>query len=575
MKTGEEWISKGLPAKNGAEESADDNKRYRRLLRFSILTGALVSLVPLIIMAVVNIYQYQKAYKADIIYPISRQTSNIGNSLESFIEERRSALLLIIKEKPLDEMVNQDNLASLLRHLKESFDGFIDLSIINSSGDQLAYVGPYNLTGKNYRNQDWFHEVSIKGAYVSDVFMGFRGFPHFVIAVVQEKESGDFYVLRATIDSDKLHKEILSQNVPASSDVFLINSEGILQTPSKYHGNIMEKISLPVPAYSTGSEIVELNDTDGTKVILGYDYIAYTPFILMEATNPESIMSNWLSVRNNLLGFLVISIVLIMIVIVWRSKKMVHQVKLSDMKRLRMLHEIGYTNKMASIGRLAAGVAHEINNPLAIINENAGMINDILSVEDSFPKKDKINKYLVSIIRSVDRCSRITHRLLGFAKRMDTQIEKIDLGDLLNEVIGFLHREARNRNVNIDLKSSDDLPYIESDRGQLQQVFLNIINNALDAVKEGETIEVDINRFSDDNVGISVKDHGPGIPKKDLEKIFEPFYTTKKESGTGLGLSITYGIIQKLGGKIDVLSEPGEGTTFIISLPVFYTPKED
>ena len=568
----EEWYRKDFHYRDD-QEKPNDSKRYRRLLKYSIVTTSFVAIAPLIVMAIVNFYQYRKAYEADIVYPLSRQTSNIKNSLESFINERRSALNLVVKEKSYEELIKQKDLATTFRHLKESFDGFIDISVIDSDGDQVSYVGPYNLRGKNYIDQNWFHEVSIKGSYVSNVFMGFRGMPHFIIAVLHENAKGNYFILRTTIDSEMLYRKIISQNLLVSSDVFLIDKEGVLQTPSKTQGKILEKVSIEVPPYTESNEIIEFN-MDNSDRILGYAYIENTPFILIEVSNPDSIMENWVTTRNTLIGLVVIFIILILIVIIWISSRMVDHIRASDMKRMTMLHEISYTNKMASIGRLAAGVSHEINNPLAIIGENAGIIKDITMFSEKNEYSDKIIKHTNSILKSVDRCSRITHRLLGFAKRMEAQIDEIDLKALLEEVVGFIHHEARNKNVKISIEYLNDISNIESDRGQLQQVFLNIINNALDAVKEGDEIKIEARQVSGEKVQVSIIDNGPGIPKSDLERIFEPFYSTKRETGTGLGLSITYGIVQKLGGSIDVKSKVNQGTTFIISLPVKYTKEE-
>jgi len=573
MGVNEEWYNKDFHQTGDKDKRSDDRKRYRRLLKYSIFTTSFVAIAPLIVMAIINFYQYRQAYQTDIVYPISRQTSNIKNSLESFINERRSALGLIIRERNYQELSSQDKLASILRHLKESFDGFVDIGLINSNGEQVAYIGPYNLQGKDYSDQDWFHEVSIKGTYISSVFMGFRSMPHFVIAIVHENQDGGYYILRATIDSDMLYRKILSQNLIASSDAFLIDKNGILQTPSKHQGKILEKVEFEIPEYSENTEVIEIK-SKGQNIILGYAFIQNTPFILIETTFPESIMENWVSTRNNLIGMVVIFIILILIVVIWTSARMVSHVQASDQKRMKILHEISYTNKMASIGRLAAGVSHEINNPLAIIGENAGIIMDILTFSDPVEKKDKIVKHLNSITNSVDRCSKITHRLLGFAKRMEAKIENINVYSLVEEVVGFIQREARIRNVNIHIKHEKNIPDIESDRGQLQQVILNIVNNALDAVPEGGYIEINIEQISKDFIQVAIADNGSGIPKSDLDRIFEPFYTTKKESGTGLGLSITYGIVQKLGGTIEVKSKLDEGTTFFIRIPVIYTQKE-
>ena len=144
----------------------------------------------------------------------------------------------------------------------------------------------------------------------------------------------------------------------------------------------------------------------------------------------------------------------------------------------------------------------------------------------------------------------------------------IDVDKLLEEVSSFQKTEALHRNIKIDFQFPEDLAPIVSDRGKLQQVFLNIINNALAASKEGGRIEVRATQLDEGKVTVVITDNGSGISEKDLEHIFEPFYSTKGEFGTGLGLSITRDIITKLGGTIEVQSELGRGTSFIITLPV-------
>jgi two-component system NtrC family sensor kinase len=571
-----DMLHKNSKVKDEVKTGPERSKfRYRRIRRYSIFLAALVSLTPLVIMTIINSHQYQKALKAEMINPISRQTSNAKRSLEAFSASRRSALRLIVSEKSFEELLDREKLASTLRHMRESFRGFVDLGLIDSEGRQRSYVGPYSLEGKVYKDQDWFHEAIMRGVYVSDVFEGYRGFPHMVIAVMHEKEDGDFYILRATIDSDILYRQILSQRMSPASDMFLINHSGILQTPSRYHGNVLEKCPLPVPPYSPESEVIEDVDAEGNPYVLGYAYIENSPFILMEAIQPQFFMRSWLVVRNNLLLFLGISAVIILAVVIWGSYYMVGRIREADLRRVKSLHQIEYTNKMASIGRLAAGVAHEINNPLAIVNENAGVLKDMITYGEHFPKQEKVLKHVKSILSSVDRCSAITHRLLGFAKRMDPHVDEINLHELLKEVLGFLGKEAEHRNIDVQFNISDGLPVVQSDRGQLQQVFLNIINNAFAAVSEGGRIDIDMRERDADKVAIEIKDNGKGIAKAELERIFEPFFTTKKEYGTGLGLSITYGIVKRLGGDITVESKVGVGTAFTVILPIEYTKVEE
>jgi len=227
-------------------------------------------------------------------------------------------------------------------------------------------------------------------------------------------------------------------------------------------------------------------------------------------------------------------------------------------------------HKMEAIGRLAAGIAHEINNPLAIINEKAGLIKDFLEFSGDFAQnKEKFLSLINGIFESVGRCRTITHRLLGFSRRMEVAYDTIDLNDTVREVIEFIEKEVLYKNVRLEMHLEKDIPRIISDKVQLQQVFLNMLNNAVDAVDKGGIIEVTTDVKDRDTVVVLIKDNGHGIPEQILNHIFEPFYTTKeKDKGTGLGLSISYGIIKKLGGTILVRSQVNRGTTFTIEIPV-------
>jgi signal transduction histidine kinase len=232
-----------------------------------------------------------------------------------------------------------------------------------------------------------------------------------------------------------------------------------------------------------------------------------------------------------------------------------------------MLHRMEFTAKMATIGRLAASVAHEINNPLAIINEKAGLLRDLVFHTENHPHRDKTLSCLDWITKSVERCGGVTHRLLGFTRRMETDGEPIDLAELLRDVLGFTGKEATHRNITITTHFADDTPHVVGDRGPLQQVFLNIINNAFAAVRDGGTIELAVRSPRPGWVAASVRDDGKGIPEDQLPFIFEPFFSTKGKFGTGLGLSITYDLVQRMGGRIDIRSKLGEGTTVHVELP--------
>jgi two-component system NtrC family sensor kinase len=194
-------------------------------------------------------------------------------------------------------------------------------------------------------------------------------------------------------------------------------------------------------------------------------------------------------------------------------------------------------------------------------------MEDLLQSRPHFEEKERFLKMTRSIRQSVDRCSTITHRLLGFARRMDVQIETLNLNDVVMEVYGFLEKEAFHRSIEVRLNLAEDLPEISSDHGQLQQVFINILNNAFTAVEDGGVIGIRSWETEDDFLAVSIEDNGIGMSEETKKHIFDPFFSGHKGSGTGLGLSITYGIIKKLGGSIEVQSKPGEGSTFTVVLP--------
>jgi signal transduction histidine kinase len=150
---------------------------------------------------------------------------------------------------------------------------------------------------------------------------------------------------------------------------------------------------------------------------------------------------------------------------------------------------------------------------------------------------------------------------------METRQEKIALSEVVDEVLGFLGKEADHRNVTIVRDFAQDLSTIICDRGQLQQILLNIINNAFSAVSDGGRIEINVRRTKPGEQAVGIRDDGPGIAAENLPHIFEPFFSTKGQFGTGLGLSITYGLVQKLGGRIEVESAPGAGACFTVFLP--------
>ena len=447
----------------------------------------------------------------------------------------------------------------------------MDLGVIDPLGYQRNYVGPYELRGKDYSEQEWYKQVVKHGVHVSDVFLGYRRIPHFVIAVKRLLPNGTFFVLRAAIEISPFERLLSELELEGKGDAFMINHEGTLQTSSRYHGRVLEKLPLPVPPNTPKTEVLNTREL-GHDLVIGYRIIEETPFILMIVKQKHELMKPWFSTRLKLIVFLLFSVSLILAVILGTATYMVRRMQIADQRRVMTLHEVEYASKLASIGRLAASVAHEINNPLAIINEKAGLIKDLFTLKKVYAEDQKLSGLVEGILQSVKRAASITRRLLSFARNIESSVEPIDLKEMLQEVLSFLGKEAEHRNVRIELDIAPDVPVFQSDRGKLQQISLNIINNSFAAVSDGGRVSIHAARNGPDTLSITFSDDGCGIAGEDLQRIFEPFFSSRtKEGGTGLGLSITYHLVQELGGEIKVESEPRKGTFFTVTLPL--TPK--
>jgi two-component system NtrC family sensor kinase len=228
--------------------------------------------------------------------------------------------------------------------------------------------------------------------------------------------------------------------------------------------------------------------------------------------------------------------------------------------------QIYHSDKLASIGRLAAGVAHEINNPLTGVLSYSSFL---LKRVDGNPE---MKADLEIIVRETKRCREIVKGLLDFARPVPTRKANVSLNDVVQRALNIVDNQLQFKHITVHQDLSQSLPDVTADAGQLQQVFINLLVNAADAIEDtgGEIfITSDAAMYNGETcVQISLKDTGCGIAQENLSKIFEPFYTTKAQKGTGLGLAVVWGIIDKHGGTISVKSEEGTGSTFTIILPL-------
>jgi len=240
--------------------------------------------------------------------------------------------------------------------------------------------------------------------------------------------------------------------------------------------------------------------------------------------------------------------------------------------RKALMNQVFQSERLAAVGRLAAGVAHEINNPLAIIGEISGFLKELIEGDPRCAELDtqqELQQGIPKIENQVKRCRSITHRLLSFARKSEAKVEEADVGRALMEILPFMEKEAQLANIQLHRQRAKNLPKVRIEEMQLQEIFINLLNNAIQAIghRGHGNIWIDASREGN-KVIVSIRDDGPGIPEEIKDRLFDPFITTKAPGhGTGLGLSICYGIIKRYDGAITVESKLGQGTDFKVILP--------
>ncbi len=539
--------------------------RYTRLRNVILAITLCFALLPMLVVGVVIPMQFTGLYHQKTIREVENIALNKGRTIEVFFEERIAQLKVITAMFSYEELTAPGKLAGILHTMKANSQSYVDLGIIDMEGNHAAYAGSYNVRDANYAKEPWFAEVRRKGIFISDVFMGFRNFPHIIIAVMRE-EGDRSWIIRATIDSAVFSSIVQASRLSAAGDAFVINREGILQTDSISAGALMSQVNVTWPRQ--GASTVE-EPLRGKAMLLAKVPLRLTPWMLVVAEDPSEHLS--LLIKTRMLAGAIVALACAALFFgAWFTTRfIVSRLVQADREKAAYDATLLQSSKMASLGKLAAGIAHEINNPLMLIREHAGWIRDLLEEEkrENIANYDDIQRAAVKVEQNVDRAKDITHRLLGFARRVDPTSESLPLNPIVEQAIGFLQNEAGYRGITIERQFKSPEPRVATDVGQLQQVVLNIIDNAIDAVGQGGKVEVSTGKENGMAV-IRIHDNGPGIPAERLQQIFDPFFTTKKPGeGTGLGLSICYSIIESLGGSICAENPPEGGALFTVTLP--------
>lgn len=537
---------------------------YTRQKYLFALALSVVSIVPLLILN----YNASRFYRESWIEKTSVELATLAGDrralIEQFLETQENQLAGFMSLYGPGDLTRGGRLADLFAAMNRA--GVItDLGVIDRAGRHLAYHGPFaeELAGRNYAQAEWFAEVMTSSRYVSDVFTGYRKVPHLIVAVA---DPGRNWILRATINSGLFNNLVASANVGPSGDAFIVNRRGELQTPSRLGLTRIPEASMKL---FTGLADAGGRATPQGDLIHCATHLNGGQWLLVLETNMGASLASYHKARQRDAALVATAALAIALVAVVLMRSMVGKLERADHERTVLTHQVREVEKLALIGRLSASVAHEINNPLQIISDQAGLIDDLMD-EESGDRVRNLKDYRQAVAKirtQIARTSTITHRLLGFSRTPGLDPVDTDINPAVEETLALLEHEARRHRIQIHRHYQDGLPVVCTDAAQLQQVLLNLLHNAMDAIGKDGRIDVS-SRLEGGHVVIDFADSGPGLSDDIKAHLYDPFFTTKpKGKGTGLGLFVSREIMSTLGGELTAANHPRGGAVFSVWLP--------
>jgi two-component system NtrC family sensor kinase len=476
--------------------------------------------------------------------------------VDQYLEARVRDLRLLARHIPLATLGSPEGLAAVFASFREERTGFQDLGVIDSQGRHRAYAGPYDLMGRNYREAPWFREVMLRGVYISDVFLGFRGVPHFVLAVRQDDPAGP-WILRATVDGASFDRLVSAISDRRRGRAYLLNLEGRYQTTPP------AGLTDPAPAEGLAQVPAEAltREERGPRVVFRTGLRA-VPWVLVAEIEEAALFAPLRRLRHLSVYVFVLSGFLIVGTVLLTTNALVSRLEAKRRSIHKLDRQLRAANRMASAMDLARGLFTDLKEKLANIDTAAAWLGEGAAGDGAQGAERSAS---AQIRQEARRGREAIERFLAFTRESEALITVVDVHALLDELAALLEKELFFRRIILERDFQAAPPTVRSDPAQLRQVFQNLVANAAAAVERNGRITLATVR-TPQGLQVTVADTGPGIPPENLERIFDPLFTTKKD-GTGLGLPICREILTRLGGRLEVACRPGAGAVFRVELP--------
>ncbi len=554
-----------------APPSKELTRNYYRWLKHGILICLFITyLIPISILSTYFSYKFDQSMRESSKLQMVAVAESQKNTIDLFMQKKIVNVFNLFHKEDFSLKPGHEMMHAYLDSLIQADEAFVDVGLINPEGIQTGYAGPYpNLLNKDYSDENWYVQLlrQPESYIVTDLYLGLRRQPHFTVGVKRLVDER-YYVIRTSVYPDKLQDFIYTASYGKQATGYLVNRQGIYQVVDPKLGELLEAAPF-VPEEGKRADVTFIN-WDGRTMLAAYTWLKEVPWCLVMLQPQEIAFEEMYAIRNTMIFGAALLVLGIMSFIWLIVNILVNKAQAIERERRELRSQLYHANKLVSVGELAGGVAHEINNPLAIIEAEAGIIKDMLDPAMGFDASpDAIRKELDEIDKAVRRAKGVTQKILSFVRKTEPKLVESNVNLLLDEAVsGVKDQQFRVSGINLVKEYDENLPKIYVDPDLMRQVFLNLLNNASDAVGEGDTITLKTTA-GENCVKITIADTGTGMAQDQIEKIFMPFYTTKEVGkGTGLGLLICLNIIEGFGGRIEVQSTPGEGSAFTMVLPL-------
>lgn len=539
--------------------------RYRSFHLRILSVIIIFSVVPTLVFWTAVYNKFRSTYKRKLISSLTTLVQDGRDTVELLFEGRIQQLFALFSIFSPESLQDEASLDKLLIALQAGSDAFIDLEAIDGAGNRRAYSGPDRPgnTSANYAHEQWFRRVTAFGVSVSDVFVNSEQVSCAFVAV-RGTGAQQPWTLRASIRTASLEDVLRSLHPGDRGDAYLINRSNVLQTTPRFSGTLLGHPNGPDLSSSQGSHVEEINFGNYRSFFAVASFQNPSWVLVLQEDSGQDAVGVLNGIHYQLLAVGAISMLLVIGAMVL-ARFLKNELTRVDQENEESVRNFAQADMIRALGRMAAGIAHEVNNPLAIMSGHAGWMEDLLAEED-VKRSTNFPHYidcLDNIQSQVRRCKTVTQRLLNFGRSVAKDQETVEINQLLALTVTFFSSEAYFRDIEIQANYADGLPPTETDPRKIQQFFVEAIDQLIEWIGKNGSIEVKTNYSpSSDEIVIDLSCVSSGASPPKVGKAEARLSAAKASE-----LSVSYDTIEKLGGRVVSIMKTG-GLTLTIHLPV-------